>query len=210
MSTGREPLQRFEGPAVAIARDNIDTDQIIPARFLKTTSRTGLGAHLFADWRADADGTIRREFILNTAVGAAARVLVAGWNFGCGSSREHAPWALADFGFRAVVAGSFADIFKQNALKNGLLPIQLPAEAHDALLANVLANPGAIVGVDLTGQVVTLPNGGEAPFSVDPFARQCLLAGVDEIGWVLAQAEAIARFESGRPGNAATGPTPRS
>ncbi len=205
MSIRREKLSRFEGPAVAIARDNVDTDQIIPARFLKTTSRTGLGAHLFADWRADADGTIRPEFVLNTAVGATARVLVAGWNFGCGSSREHAPWALADFGFRAVVAASFADIFKQNALKNGLLPVQLPTTAHDALLANVLANPGAIVGVDLTRQVVTLPDGGEAPFSIDPFARQCLLAGVDEIGWVLAQAEAIARFESGqRP----TTPTP--
>jgi 3-isopropylmalate/(R)-2-methylmalate dehydratase small subunit len=196
--TTREPILRFEGPAVAMARDNVDTDQIIPARFLKTTSRTGLGAHLFADWRAEADSTVRPEFVLNTAVGATARVLVAGWNFGCGSSREHAPWALADFGFRAVVAASFADIFKQNALKNGLLPIQLPSAAHDALLAHVLANPGAVVGVDLARQVVVLPEGGEAPFSIDPFARQCLLAGVDEIGWVLKQTEAIARFESGR------------
>jgi 3-isopropylmalate/(R)-2-methylmalate dehydratase small subunit len=125
-------------------------------------------------------------------------VLVAGWNFGCGSSREHAPWALADFGFRAVVAASFADIFKQNALKNGLLPIQLPAADHDALLALVLAHPGASVGVDLARQTVTLPGGGEAPFSIDAFARKCLLAGVDEIGWVLNQAEAIARFEAGR------------
>jgi 3-isopropylmalate/(R)-2-methylmalate dehydratase small subunit len=199
VSTRRERLSRFEGPAVAIARDNIDTDQIIPARFLKTTSRTGLGAHLFADWRADADGTVRSDFILNTAVGATARVLVAGWNFGCGSSREHAPWALADFGFRAVVAASFADIFKQNALKNGLLPVQLPPDVHAALLARVTAEPGAIVGVDLARQTVTLPGGGEAPFSIDPFSRECLLAGVDEIGWVLNQAAAIARFESGRP-----------
>jgi 3-isopropylmalate/(R)-2-methylmalate dehydratase small subunit len=198
VSTRREPLTRFEGPAVAVARDNIDTDQIIPARFLKTTSRTGLGAHLFADWRTDPNGTVRPEFILNTEVAATARVLVAGWNFGCGSSREHAPWALADFGFRAVVAASFADIFKQNALKNGLLPIQLAAPTHDALLANVLAHPGAVVGVDLARQAVALPGGGEAPFGIDPFARECLLTGVDDIGWVLGQTEAIARFEAGR------------
>ena len=198
MRTLREPLTGFEGPAVAIGRDNIDTDQIIPARFLKTTSRAGLGAHLFADWRADADGTVRPDFVLNTPVGATSRVLVAGWNFGCGSSREHAPWALADFGFRAVVAASFADIFKQNSLKNGLLPIRLPSATHDALLARVLAHPGAIVGVDLARQVVELPGGDEAPFGIDAFARQCLLSGVDEIGWVLTHAEAIARFEAGR------------
>jgi 3-isopropylmalate/(R)-2-methylmalate dehydratase small subunit len=200
VSTRREPLTRFEGPAIAIGRDNIDTDQIIPARFLKTTNRTGLGAHLFADWRADSTGAVRPEFMLNTPVGATARVLVAGWNFGCGSSREHAPWALADFGFRAVVASSFADIFRQNALKNGVLPIQLPEATHDALLAHVFANPGATVGVDLARQTVTLPGGGEAPFGIDPFARECLLTGVDEIGWVLDQAVAIARFEAGHVG----------
>jgi 3-isopropylmalate/(R)-2-methylmalate dehydratase small subunit len=210
VSTGRERLSRFEGPAVAVARDNVDTDQIIPARFLKTTSRTGLGAHLFADWRANADGTVRPDFVLNTAVGATARVLVAGWNFGCGSSREHAPWALADFGFRAVVAASFADIFKQNALKNGLLPVQLPPDVHAALLARVTAEPGVIVGVDLARQMAALPGGLEVPFAIDAFARECLLAGVDEIGWVLAQAEAIARFESGRIGNTATGSTSSS
>ena len=200
MSTLREPLTRFEGPAVAIDRDNIDTDQIIPARFLKTTSRAGLGAHLFADWRAGADGAPRPGFILNTPPGAGARVLVAGWNFGCGSSREHAPWALADFGFRAVVAASFADIFKQNALKNGLLPIALPAATHRALLARVLASPGVPVAVDLARQVVTLPGGDEAPFDVDPFSRECLLAGVDEIGWVLSRADAISRFEADQVG----------
>jgi 3-isopropylmalate/(R)-2-methylmalate dehydratase small subunit len=205
VSTTRDPITRFDGPAVAIARDNIDTDQIIPARFLKTTSRTGLGAHLFADWRLEPDGTARRGFILNTTVGAAARVLVAGWNFGCGSSREHAPWALADFGFRAVVAASFADIFRQNALKNGLLPVQLPAAAHAALLARVLVQPGAVVGVDLVSQVVTLPDGSAASFAIDPFSRECLLAGVDEIGYVLGQEEAIARFESAR-GTAAPPP----
>jgi 3-isopropylmalate/(R)-2-methylmalate dehydratase small subunit len=198
VSTTREPLTRFEGPAVAIPRDNIDTDQIIPARFLKTTSRAGLGRHLFADWRADPDGAARPGFVLNTAAGAAARILVAGWNFGCGSSREHAPWALADFGFRAVLAASFADIFRQNALNNGLLPVQLPPDVHAALLARVVAEPGTLVGVDLARQTAALPDGGQASFTIDPFSRGCLLAGVDEIGWVLKHAEAIARFETGR------------
>jgi 3-isopropylmalate/(R)-2-methylmalate dehydratase small subunit len=196
VSAVREPVNRVEGPAVAIARDNVDTDQIIPARFLKTTVRTGLGASLFADWRRDPDGTPRPDFILNAPAAAAARVLVAGWNFGCGSSREHAPWALADFGFRAVVAGSFADIFRQNALKNGLLPVELPPAAHAALLARVAAEPGVVVGVDLVRQVVALPDGGSAPFAIDAFARECLLAGVDEIGYVLRQEAAIARYES--------------
>jgi 3-isopropylmalate/(R)-2-methylmalate dehydratase small subunit len=205
VSAIREPITRFEGPAVAIARNHIDTDQIIPARFLKTTGRTGLGASLFADWRSEPDGTARPEFILNSPVAANARVLVAGWNFGCGSSREHAPWALADFGFRAVIAESFADIFRQNALKNGLLPIQLPPAIHADLLARVVAEPGSVVGVNLVKQVLTLPDGDEAAFTIDPFARECLLSGVDEIGYVLRQEAAIARFESARsPG----GPRP--
>jgi 3-isopropylmalate/(R)-2-methylmalate dehydratase small subunit len=197
VSTERAPITRFEGPAVALPRDNVDTDQIIPARFLKTTTRSGLGVNLFADWRVDAAGAARPEFILNSPAAAGAAVLVAGWNFGCGSSREHAPWALVDFGFRAVVAASFADIFKQNALKNGLLPIALPAGVHGPLLAHVEAAPGTIVGVDLVEQVITLP-GGVARFEIDPFARECLLAGVDEIGYVLRQEDAIARFEAAR------------
>jgi 3-isopropylmalate/(R)-2-methylmalate dehydratase small subunit len=182
---------------VALARDNVDTDQIIPARFLKTTTRSGLGANLFADWRFDAGGAPKPEFILNAPAAAGAAVLVAGWNFGCGSSREHAPWALVDFGFRAVIAASFADIFKQNALKNGLLPIALPAEVHAPLLAAVAAHPGLVVGVDLVDQVVTLP-AGPAPFTVDAFARECLVAGTDEIGYVLRQEPAIAGFEAAR------------
>jgi 3-isopropylmalate/(R)-2-methylmalate dehydratase small subunit len=197
MSGVREPITRFEGPAVALARDNVDTDQIIPARFLKTTSRSGLGAHLFADWRFEADGAARPDFILNAAAAAGANVLVAGWNFGCGSSREHAPWALADFGFRAIVASSFADIFKQNALKNGLLPIELPAAIHAPLLRHVESMPGSIIGVDLAAQTITLPN-GVARFTIDSFARECLMAGVDEIGYVLRHADAIAAFESRR------------
>jgi 3-isopropylmalate/(R)-2-methylmalate dehydratase small subunit len=215
----REPVIRFEGPAVALSRDDVDTDQIIPARFLKTTSRAGLGAHLFADWRRDADGRPRPEFILNAPAAAGARILVAGRNFGCGSSREHAPWALADFGFRAVVAASFADIFRQNALKNGLLPIVLPEAVHAGLLALVGREPGLVMSVDLARQVVGLPRStrgvvrqahhapidaegrtesrdDEAAFTIDAFARECLLKGVDEIGYVLAQEDAIARFEA--------------
>jgi len=198
MTPTRDAIIRFEGPAVALARNNIDTDQIIPARFLKTTSRTGLGASLFADWRLEADLTPRPGFILNSPAAAGAAVLVAGWNFGCGSSREHAPWALADFGFRAVIAASFADIFRQNALKNGLLPIQLSPSIHAGLLSRVEAEPGAIVAVDLEKQVVTLPGGETSVFTIDPFARACLLAGVDEIGYVLRQSDAIARFEVAR------------
>jgi 3-isopropylmalate/(R)-2-methylmalate dehydratase small subunit len=198
MSTAREPVTRFSGPAVALARDNVDTDQIIPARFLKTTTRSGLGAHLFADWRKGPDGSLRPNFILNRPKAAGAEVLVAGWNFGCGSSREHAPWALVDFGFRAVVAGSFADIFRQNALKNGLLPVVLAEEAYTYLLDRVQRQPGTVVSIDLVRQVAGLPGGGEAAFTIDAFARECLMAGVDEIGYVLAHDEAIARFESSR------------
>jgi 3-isopropylmalate/(R)-2-methylmalate dehydratase small subunit len=198
MIAAREPVTRFSGPAVVLARDNVDTDQIIPARFLKTTTRSGLGAHLFADWRQGPNGSIRQDFILNRPEVAGARVLVAGWNFGCGSSREHAPWALVDFGFRAVVAGSFADIFRQNALKNGLLPVVLPETAYADLLDRVQREPGAVVSIDLVRQVAGLPGGGEAAFTIDAFARECLMTGVDEIGYVLAQEEAIARFESSR------------
>jgi 3-isopropylmalate/(R)-2-methylmalate dehydratase small subunit len=198
MIAAREPVTRFSGPAVVLARDNVDTDQIIPARFLKTTTRSGLGAHLFADWRQGPDGSLCQDFILNRPEVAGARVLVAGWNFGCGSSREHAPWALVDFGFRAVVAGSFADIFRQNALKNGLLPVVLPETAYADLLDRVQREPGAVVSIDLVRQVAGLPGGGEAAFTIDAFARECLMTGVDEIGYVLAQEEAIARFESSR------------
>jgi 3-isopropylmalate/(R)-2-methylmalate dehydratase small subunit len=198
MTVRREPITRVEGPAVALRRDNVDTDQIIPARFLKTTSRDGLGSCLFADWRFDASGAPRPDFLLNAPASAGARVLVAGANFGCGSSREHAPWALVDFGFRAIVAASFADIFRQNALKNGLLPIQLPPAVHEPLLALVEAAPGTVLGVDLVAQVLTLPGGATAPFSIDAFARTCLMEGVDEIGYVLRQEAAIARYEARR------------
>jgi 3-isopropylmalate/(R)-2-methylmalate dehydratase small subunit len=186
-----QPIRAFTARTVALLVDNIDTDQIIPARFLKGTTRTGLGRSLFADWRYDAGGQPRPEFGLNRPEARGAEVLVAGDNFGCGSSREHAPWALLDAGFRAVVSTSIADIFRNNALKNGLLPIVLDRSAH----ARLAAQAGAPVTVDLEAQTVTLPDGTRAEFAVEPFARYCLLNGVDELEFLLGQAEAIERYE---------------
>jgi len=185
--------------AVLLPADDVDTDQIIPARFLTTTERAGLGPSLFADWRYDASGAPRPDFPLNRPEAAGARVLVAGRNFGCGSSREHAPWALADFGFRAVVAASFADIFRANALNNGLLPVGLGADQHRALLAALAGAPHTPLTIDLERLTLTAP--GQAPwtFSVDPFARRCLLDGVDTLGYVLAADAEIAAHERRRP-----------
>jgi len=175
---------------VVLPQANIDTDQIIPARFLKTTSRKGLGESLFADWRFDEEGQPRPDFALNRPGARTAQVLVAGENFGCGSSREHAPWALADFGFRAVVSTSIADIFRANAVKNGLLPVVVDAQTH----ALLLANPGGEVQIDLAAQTLSL-GGRTAAFPLDPFARFCLLNDTDELGFLLAQGEAITAFE---------------
>ena len=177
--------------------DNIDTDQIIPARFLKTISKVGLGDQLFYDWRYDASGTPKPEFILNTDSAKGAEVLVAGDNFGCGSSREHAPWALTQFGFKAVVSTSFADIFKGNSLKNGLLPIVVPAEIHTLLIKS----PGSIVKIDLASQTLTLPSGKTVEFPIDAFSKNCLLEGVDELGYILKQDAAISAYESHRVGS---------
>jgi 3-isopropylmalate/(R)-2-methylmalate dehydratase small subunit len=185
----------FESRMVQLAIDNIDTDQIIPARFLKTISKDGLGDQLFYDWRYDAEGKPKPEFILNTPAAKAAQILLAGDNFGCGSSREHAPWALTQYGFRAVISTSFADIFKQNSLKNSLLPIVVPRDVH----AELFANPDAVVKVDLASKTVTLPSGGSVEFPVDAFARHCLLEGIDELGYILQQAPAIAAFEAAHP-----------
>ena len=184
--------------AVLLPHDDIDTDQIIPARFLKVTSREGLGVNLFQDWRYQADGTPVADFPLNAPDAAGAQVLIAGHNFGCGSSREHAPWALCDFGFRAVVAGSFADIFRSNALKNGLLPVALGSEEHARLCAARQADPALEVTVDLERQMVEWP--GQAPlgFPVDPFARRCLLDGVDELGYLLSLQREIEAYEAHR------------
>jgi 3-isopropylmalate/(R)-2-methylmalate dehydratase small subunit len=182
----------FESRLVTLPIDNIDTDQIIPARFLKTISKEGLGDQLFYDWRYDAEGKPRPDFILNTAEAKAAQILLAGDNFGCGSSREHAPWALTQYGFRAVISTSFADIFRQNSLKNSLLPVVVPRDVH----ADLFANPNVTVKVDLTSQSVTLPGGRAIEFPVDPFAKHCLLEGIDELGYILQQEQAIAAFEA--------------
>jgi 3-isopropylmalate/(R)-2-methylmalate dehydratase small subunit len=184
--------KRFESAYVVLPIDNIDTDQIIPARFLKTTSKAGLGDQLFCDWRYDASGAPKSDFVLNRPEAVDAHVLVAGDNFGCGSSREHAPWALLQFGFRAVISTSFADIFRQNSLKNGLLPIVVPSEMHAALLQS----PGAIVKIDLEGQALTLADGRTVEFPIDAFSKHCLLEGVDELGYILQQEPAIEAFES--------------
>jgi len=192
-----KPFLRFESRLVPIPANNIDTDQIIPARFLKTTSREGLDRQLFYDWRYDAEGNPKPDFILNTPRGLGAQILLAGDNFGCGSSREHAPWALTQFGFRAVISTSFADIFKGNALKNSLLPIVVPPVVHTKLFA---LPEDAKIRVDLASQTIALPDGERVEFPVDPFSRTCLLEGIDELGWILKQSPAISAFESGHPG----------
>ncbi|HET8725213.1 MAG TPA: 3-isopropylmalate dehydratase small subunit [Anaeromyxobacteraceae bacterium] len=180
---------------VVVPQNDIDTDQIIPARFLKTTDKAGLGASLFADWRYGPDGKPRPEFPLNAPRAQGAQVLLAGDNFGCGSSREHAPWALTGFGFRAIVSTSFADIFRNNALKNGLLPVAVDAGAHASLLAQLAARPEAEVTVDLAAQVLVLPDGVRVGFPIDPFSRTCLLEGVDELGYILRFEPAIEDHE---------------
>ncbi|HYG68940.1 MAG TPA: 3-isopropylmalate dehydratase small subunit, partial [Anaeromyxobacteraceae bacterium] len=168
-----DPIRTIESRTVVLRRDNVDTDQIIPARFLKVTDKAGLGDALFADWRYDEHGAPRPEFVLNRPEARGCAILVAGDNFGCGSSREHAPWALVDHGFRAVISTRIADIFRSNALKNGLVPVVVDAASH----ARLLAAPGAAVVVDLERRTVTLPGGGEVEFPIDPFARYCLLNG---------------------------------
>jgi 3-isopropylmalate/(R)-2-methylmalate dehydratase small subunit len=187
-----EPIRQVTSKTVVMPTENIDTDQIIPARFLVTTSRDGLGKSLFADWRYDRSGQAIPDFALNRPEAAGARILIAGRNFGCGSSREHAVWALHDHGIRAVVSTSLADIFRRNALKNGLLAVVVEPEAH----AKLLAAPGAEVTVDLESATVSLPDGGSAPFPIEPFARYCLMEGIDELQFLLAQGEAIGSHES--------------
>jgi 3-isopropylmalate/(R)-2-methylmalate dehydratase small subunit len=193
-----EKLVTFTSRLAPLAIDNIDTDQIIPARFLKTTSKLGLGAQLFCDWRYDANGNPNPDFLLNKPEGKAAQVLLAGDNFGCGSSREHAPWALTQYGFRAVISTSFADIFKGNALKNSLLPIAVPPDTHAKLFNEVARDPAATVTVSLADQTISLPDGSQVEFPIDPFYKYCLLEGVDELGYILNQEAAIAAYEGER------------
>ena len=194
-----EPLRPFTSKLIPLLADNVDTDQIIPARFLKGTSKDGLGEGLFADWRYDGDGNPKEGFVLNRPEMAGRAVLLAGANFGSGSSREHAAWALRAFGVKAVLAPVFADIFRNNALKNGLLPVELPADVHAALAAAVQADPDAEVTVDLEAEALTLPDGQAVGFSVDPFARQMLLDGTDELGYLLAQGGLVAAYEDAHP-----------
>ncbi len=191
-----QPFRRITSHMVPLPNENVDTDQIIPARFLKVTSKEGLGKVLFYDWRYDAAANAKPGFILNRPEMAAASILLAGNNFGCGSSREHAAWALYDFGFRAVISTSFADIFRNNSLKNGLLPIQVDKAVHEQLFQIVHAQPTAQAIVDLESQSVVLPGGGVIGFAIDPFSKQCLLAGVDELGYLLKFQEAVLVYES--------------
>jgi 3-isopropylmalate/(R)-2-methylmalate dehydratase small subunit len=191
--------------AVAIPSNDIDTDQIIPARYLKVTDKAGLGAALFADWRYNPDGSPKPEFVLNTPNAEGAQILLAGDNFGCGSSREHAPWALTGYGFRAVVSTSFADIFRSNALKNGLLPIAVDDDVHAELMESVARAPRAQLSVDLERQTLTLPTGREVSFPIDPFSKTCLLKGTDELGYLLSFEREIAAFEHAE--RARSGPT---
>ncbi len=189
-----EPLKVIRSKTVVIASTNIDTDQIIPGRFLTTTTKQGLGDQLFADWRYAKDGSPNADFILNQPAARGAQVLVAGRNFGCGSSREHAPWALYDYGFRAVISTEIADIFRGNSLKNGLLPIVV----DNATSAWLLDNPGAEVEIDLARTQMTLPNGTRVSFPIEAFARHCLLNGTDELGYLQSKMTEIEHYEAAR------------
>ena len=182
---------------VMLPVNDIDTDQIIPARFLKATDKVGMGDNLFADWRYTSDGSPRPDFVLNQPQATGCQILLAGDNFGCGSSREHAPWALTGFGFRAVISTSFADIFRSNALKNGLLPIIVDEPVHQHLLALVGGNPALELTLDLATQTLSFP-GGSVHFPIDPFNKTCLLNGVDELGYILGFEKDITAFEARR------------
>jgi 3-isopropylmalate/(R)-2-methylmalate dehydratase small subunit len=191
-----EPITKFTSQVVPLPAENVDTDQIIPARFLKTTDKAGLGDSLFCDWRYDADGAPKPDFVLNRPEMKGRGVLLAGDNFGCGSSREHAPWALTGYGFKAVISTSFADIFRNNALKNGLLPIIVDEATHRALGEALARDPEAQVTIDLAAQTLTLPDGNAVRFPIDAFSRTCLLQGVDELGYLLGHEPKITAYEA--------------
>jgi 3-isopropylmalate/(R)-2-methylmalate dehydratase small subunit len=205
-----EPFTTFTSALIPLPAENVDTDQIIPARFLKTTDKSGLADALFYDWRYDAEGQPRPDFVINQPAMAGRAVLLAGDNFGAGSSREHAPWALTSWGIRAILSTSFADIFRNNSLKNGLLPIVVDANTHRALFEQVAAAPDMEVTVDLETQLVHLPDDQDIEFSVDPFARRMLLDGTDEIGWLLARSSAIDAWEAAHPARVDTRPGVRA
>jgi len=201
-----EPFTTFSSALIPFPAENVDTDQIIPARFLKTTDKDGLADALFYDWRYDEAGQPRPDFVINRPEMQGRKVLLAGDNFGAGSSREHAPWALTSWGIRAILSTSFADIFRNNSLKNGLLPIVVDADTHRQLFDQVAADPEIEISVDLEAGLVHLPGDVDIPCNVDPFARRMLLDGTDEIGWLLVRSEAIDAWESGHPARIDTRP----
>ena len=188
-------VTQIRSRTVALPAANIDTDQIIPARFLTATSKAGFGKHLFADWRYDSAGNPRPDFALNQPEARGAQILVAGRNIGCGSSREHAAWALQDFGFAAVISTEFADIFRTNSLKNGLVPVLVDETTHSWLISH----PGAELNIDVESSTLTLPDGTAVRFPLEGFARYCLLNGVDELGYLLSQGNAISAYEQRHP-----------
>jgi 3-isopropylmalate/(R)-2-methylmalate dehydratase small subunit len=189
-----QPIKTIRSRTAVLPLSNIDTDQIIPARFLRSTSREGFGKHLFSEWRYDESGAPRADFVLNKPEAQGCSILVAGHNFGCGSSREHAPWALTDYGFRAVVSTEFADIFRNNSLKNGLVPVLV--DEPTALW--LIDHPGVEVTVDVETSTLSLPDGRRVTFPLEPFARYCLMNGVDELGFLLSKNAVIADYESRR------------
>lgn len=199
-----EPFSSTTSAAVPMPRNDIDTDQVIPARFLKTVNREGLGDQLFFDWRYLPDGSPNPEFVLNRPEMAGRRILVAGDNFGCGSSREHAPWALTAWGIRAVISSSFADIFTSNALKNGLLPVAVPPEQLGRIGSILESDPGAELTVDLEASELRLPDGSAIAFKVDPFARRMILDGTDELGYLLAHEPQLEAYEAAHPPRVST------
>jgi 3-isopropylmalate/(R)-2-methylmalate dehydratase small subunit len=189
-----EKVTRFTSATTVLAIDDVDTDQIVPARFLTVTTRVGIAKALFADWRLDANGNERSDFPLNHPDAANRKILVAGRNFGCGSSREHAPWALHDFGIRAVISSEIADIFRNNSLKNGLVPIVVDDDTHKWLIDN----PGAEITIDVEQQLVELPDGRKIEFPIEAFARHCLISGIDQTGFLMKNLENIETFERNR------------
>jgi 3-isopropylmalate/(R)-2-methylmalate dehydratase small subunit len=200
----REPFRTIESAVIPLPRNDIDTDQIIPARFLKTTNRMGLGDQLFCDWRYLADGAPNPDFVLNRPEMAGRQILLAGDNFGCGSSREHAPWALTAWGLRAVISSSFADIFRNNALKNGLLPVAVAPEELARIASIIEAHPEAVLVIDLEASELRLPDGSTIGFDVDPFARKMLLAGTDELGYLLTLEPQLETYEASHPARIST------
>lgn len=202
-----EKFATLTSRCVILPLANIDTDQIIPARFLKGTVKQGLGENLFYDWRYDQEGQLIPGVLLNRPEGKSAKILVAGDNFGCGSSREHAPWALADYGFRAVISTGFADIFRSNALKNGILTVIVTAANLDRIIGRSTPEGGPRLTIDLAAQLLTLPGGRTSHFAIDPFSKRCLLEGVDTLGYLLQREAAIADYESNHPPRVQTRPS---